>query len=88
MKNICTNQVINLWFQVDIITPNKIELFEEHSVYPVHAKSFKLLSRGKTIRMVSNGIEITESNVFEMALSPKIFKNKCNLNDYIMNESE
>ena len=61
------NQVIDLRFQVDLLTPMKIQLFEENRAefLEVHIDSriFTILFRRKKLTMVSNANKVTEIKV-------------------------
>ena len=55
MKNFYPTQVIDLRFQVDHITPEKIQLFEEFSEDPDNERLFINLIRHRQIEMISDG---------------------------------
>ena len=55
MKNKYPTQVIDLSFQVDHITPKKIQLFEEYRADPANARIFIILIRRRKIKMISDG---------------------------------
>ena len=62
MKNKYPIQVIDLRFQVDHISPKKIQLFEEFNTDPanVNARLFVMLIRHRQIEMISDGNKILE----------------------------
>ena len=65
MKNKCPIQVIDLRFQVDHITPKKIQLFEEFMTDPanVNGRLFVILIRHRQIEMISDTNKIVEVKV-------------------------
>ena len=63
MKNKYPIQVIDLRFQVDHITPKKIQLFEEYRANPANAKLFIILIRRREIEMISDGNKLIEVKV-------------------------
>ena len=65
MKNEYPIQLIDLRFQVDHITPKKIQLFEEFNTDPlnVDARLFVILVRHRQIEMISDGIKIIEVKI-------------------------
>ena len=63
MKNFCPIQVIDLRFQVDHITPKKVQLFEEFSEDPDNERIFIILIRQIQIEMISYGEKIIEVKV-------------------------
>ena len=60
MKNFYRIQVIDLTFQVDRITPKRIQLFEEFSEDPDNERLLVILIRHRQIEMTSDGNKITE----------------------------
>ena len=60
MKTKYPIQVIDLRFQVDHITPKKIQLFEEYRANPANAKFFMILIRRREIEMISDGNKLIE----------------------------
>ena len=56
-------QVIDLRFQVDHITPKKIQLFEEYRANPANARMFVILIRRREIEMTSDGDKLIEIKV-------------------------
>ena len=63
MKNKYPIQVIDLRFQVDHITPKKIQLFEEYRVDPANARLYVILIRRREIEMISDGNKLIEVKV-------------------------
>ena len=63
MKTKYPIQVIDLRFQVDHITPKKIQLFEEYRANPGNAKLFIILIRRREIEMISDGNKLIEVKV-------------------------
>ena len=63
MKTKYPIQVIDLRFQVDHITPKKIQLFEEYRAAPADAKLFIILIRRREIEMISDAIKLIEVKV-------------------------
>ena len=63
MKNKYPIQVIDLRFQVDHITPKKIQLFEKYRANPANARMFVILIRRREIEMISDGNELIEVKV-------------------------
>ena len=57
-------QLIDLRFQVDRITPQKKQIFEEFSEDPDNERFFVILIRYRQIQMISDGNKITEVKVF------------------------
>ena len=60
MKNFYPIQVIHLRFQVDHITPKKIQLFDEFFKDPDNERLFVILIRHRQIEMISDGSKIVE----------------------------
>ena len=60
MKNFYPIQVIDLRFQVDHITPKKIQLFEEFSEDPDKEILFIILIRHRQIEMIADGNKVME----------------------------
>ena len=56
-------QITDLRFQVDHITPKKIQLFEEFSEDPANERLFLILIRHRQIEMISDGNKIIEVKV-------------------------
>ena len=56
-------QVTDLRFQVDHITPKKIQLFEEYRAAPANAKLFIKLIRRREIEMISDGNKLIEVKI-------------------------
>ena len=56
-------QVKDLRYQVDHITPKKIQLFEEHGAAPANAKLIIILIRRREIEMISDGNKLLEVKV-------------------------
>ena len=91
MKNKYPIQVIDLRFQVDHITPEKTQLYEEFNTDPanVDARLFVILIRHKHFEMISDGSETIEVEVIKMKiLNFKDFKKKYNSSKNTMNERE
>ena len=63
MKNFYPIQVTDLRFQVDHITPKKIQFFEEFSQDPSNERLFVTLVRHRQIEMISDGNKIIEVKV-------------------------
>ena len=63
MKTKYPIQVIDLSFQVDHITPRKIQLFGEYSVDPNNAKLYIILIRRREKEMISDGNKLFEIKV-------------------------
>ena len=63
MKYLYPIQITDLRFQVDHITPKKIQLFEEFSEDPNFEKLFLILIRHRQIEMISDGNKIIEVKV-------------------------
>ena len=63
MKNFYPIQVTDLRFQVDHITPKKIQLFEEFSKDPDNERLFVILIRQRQIEIISDGNKIIEVKV-------------------------
>ena len=63
MKTKYPIQVIDLNFQVDHVTPKKIQLFEEYRADPANAKLFIILTRSREIEMISDGNKLIEVKV-------------------------
>ena len=65
MKNKYPIQVIDLRHQVDLITPKKIQLFEDFNTDPANVKArlFVILIRHRQIEMISDGNKIIETEV-------------------------
>ena len=60
MENKYPIQMIDLRFQVDHITPKKIQLFEEYRADPAHARLFVIIIRRTEIEMISRGDKLFE----------------------------
>ena len=58
MKNFYPIQVIDLRFQVDHITPEKIQFFEEFSEDPDNEKLFVFSIRHRQVEMISDGKKV------------------------------
>ena len=63
MKDLYPIQITDLRFQVDHITPKKIQLFEEFSEDPAFERLFFILVRHRQIEMISDGNKIIEVKV-------------------------
>ena len=63
MKTKYPIQVIDLRYQVDHITPKKIQLFEENRATPANSKVFIKLIRRREIEMRSDGNKLIEVKV-------------------------
>ena len=63
MKHIYPIQVIDLRFQVDHINPRKIQLIPEYKGATNNARSLMILLGHREIKMISDGIIITEVNI-------------------------
>ena len=65
MKTKSPTLVIDLRYQVDHITPKKIQLFEEYRAAPANAKLFIILIRRIEIEMISDGNKLVEDKVIK-----------------------
>ena len=67
MKNEYPIQLIELRFQVDHITPKKIQLFEEFNTDPlnVNTRIFVIKVRHRQIEMISDGKRNVENKVLQ-----------------------
>ena len=63
MKYLYPIQITDLRYQVDHITPKKIQLFEEFSEDPAYERIFIILVRHRQIEMISDGNKIIEVKV-------------------------
>ena len=63
MKYLYPIQITDLRFQVDHITPKKIQLFEEFSEDPANERLFLILIRYRQVEMISDGNKIIEVKV-------------------------
>ena len=65
MKNNCYFRVIDLRHQVDLVSPKKIQLFEEFYNDPVNviARIFVILIRHRQIEMISDENKFIEIKV-------------------------
>ena len=67
MKTKYPIQVIGLRFQPDLITPKKIQLFEEYRADPAnnpnHARLYVILIRRREVELISDGHKLIEVNV-------------------------
>ena len=63
MKYLYPIQITDLRYQVDHITPKKIQLFEEFSEDPANERLFIILVRHRQIEMISDGNKIIEVKV-------------------------
>ena len=63
MKYLYPIQITDLRFQVDHITPKKIQLFQEFSEDPANERLFIILIRHRQIEMISDGNKIIEVKV-------------------------
>ena len=63
MRYLYPIQITDLRFQVDHITPKKIQLFEEFSEDPANERLFIILVRHRQIEMISDGNKIIEVKV-------------------------
>ena len=63
MKYLFPIQITDLRFQVDHITPKKIQLFQEFSEDPANERLFIILIRHRQIEMISDGNKIIEVKV-------------------------
>ena len=59
-------QITDLRFQVDHITPKKIQLFEEFSEDPANERLFIILVRHRQIEMISDGNKIIEVKIIQL----------------------
>ena len=60
MKYLYPIQKTDLRHQVDHLTPNKIQLFEEFSEDPANERLFIILVRHRQVEMLSDGKKIIE----------------------------
>ena len=63
MKYLYPIQITDLRYQVDHLTPKKIQLFEEFSEDPANERLFNILVRHRQIEMISDGNKIIEVKV-------------------------
>ena len=63
MKYLYPIQITDLRFQVDHITPTKIQLFQEFSEDPANERLFLIIIRHRQIEMISDGNKIIEVKV-------------------------
>ena len=63
MKNKNPIQVIDLRFQVHHINPKIIQLIENYRSATNKASLFMIIIRHREIKMISDGIKITENNI-------------------------
>ena len=63
MKTKYPIQVKDLRYQLDHITPQKIQLFEEYRAAPANANLFIILIRRREIEMISDGNKLIEVKV-------------------------
>ena len=59
MKTFYPIQIIDLRFQIDYVTPQKIRLFEEYENAPDNTIIYVILIKHREINMVSDGNKIT-----------------------------
>ena len=91
MKNKYPIQVIDLSFQVDQITPKKIQLFEEFNTDPanVNSRLFVKLIRHRQVEMISESNKLVEINVIlKKIVNFKDFMKQNNLENDTLNEFE
>ena len=55
--------MIDLRHQPDLLTPKKIQLFQEHSADPENAKFYSILIRRREIELISDGNKLIEVKV-------------------------
>ena len=60
MKNKYPIQVIDVRYQANLITPKKIQMFEEYRADPANARLFVILIRRREIEFISDGYKIIE----------------------------
>ena len=58
MKDYYPIQIFDLRFQVDHISPKKIELFEEYDPNPTNTNLYVILIKHREIKMISDGHKI------------------------------
>ena len=63
MKYLYPIQITDFRHQVDLITPKKIQIFEEFSEDPANERLFLLLIRRRQVEMISDGNKIIEVKV-------------------------
>ena len=63
MKNYYPIQIIDLRFQVDHISPNKIRLFQEYDDNPTNTNLYTTLIKHREIKMISDGNKIIGDEV-------------------------
>ena len=63
MKYLYPIQIIDLRYQIDHLSPKKIQLFEEFSEDPANERLFIILIRHRQIEMISDGNKIIEVKV-------------------------
>ena len=66
MKNKYPIQVIDLRYQVDHITPKKIQLLEEYRADPANARLYIILIRRREIELISDGNKLIEVKVIKI----------------------
>ena len=88
MKNFYPIQVIDLHFQVDHITPEKIEMFEEYRAAPGNARLFAIMIKYRQKTLISDG-HLLKLKLYKVTLfSLKDFLKELNLKDVTMNKSD
>ena len=63
MKTIYPIEIIDLRHQPDLITPKKIQLFQEYAADPDNAKLFLIIVRRREIELISDGNKLIEVKV-------------------------
>ena len=63
MKNKYPIQVIDLRYQADHITPQKIQQFEEYRADPANARLYVIIIRRREIEFISDGNKLIEVKV-------------------------
>ena len=63
MKTKNSFEIIDLRHQLDLITPKKIHLFQEHGTDPDNARLILVLIRQREIELMSDGNKLLEVKV-------------------------
>ena len=71
MKTFYPIQVIDLRFQIDLMTPKKFRLLEEYETTPEHTNLYVIIVKQKEINMASDGKKLG-LKLFEIIIIDKI----------------
>ena len=63
MKDKYLVQIIDLRYQADQTTPEKIQLFEEYRGHPANARLYVILIRRRKMELISDGSKLLEAKV-------------------------